>query len=101
MTNSDNVRFYAAIRGDAEALSRLGQATSEAELIELIMDEARARGFELTAGLVRAGLADLGTLVKEAASGEELTELELEIVSGGTMFSTFREHRTTQTLSCK
>lgn len=80
---------------------RLGKAASEAELIELITDEARARGFDLTADLVRAGLADLGTLVKEAASGAELTELELEIVSGGTMFSSFLERRTTQTLSCK
>ncbi|MBD9650260.1 hypothetical protein IB267_18090 [Ensifer sp. ENS09] len=101
MTNGDNVRFYAAIRGDAETLARLGAATSEAELIELIMDEAQSRGFELTADLVRAGLSDLAGLMREAANGEELTELELEIVSGGTMFSSFVEHRTTKTLSCK
>ncbi len=101
MTNGENVRFYTAIRGDAETLARLGAARDEADLIELIMDEAQSRGFALTEDLVRAGLADLGGLIKEAANGDELTELELEIVSGGAMFSSFVEHRTTQTLSCK
>lgn len=77
------IQFYAAIRKDPETLTRLGQAGSEEELIELIMDEAEKRGFIATTAIVKAALADLGPVVAQAAAGDELTDIELEIVSGG------------------
>lgn len=81
--NSQSVAFYAAIRKDGAALSRLAGAESEAELIERIMDEATSRGFTLTEGLVKSALADIGGLVRQTTAGEELADFELELVSGG------------------
>ncbi|MBD9650262.1 hypothetical protein IB267_18100 [Ensifer sp. ENS09] len=83
MTDTQGVQFYVAIRKDTKTLDRFAQAGSEAELIELIMDEADKRGFASTEELVRSALSDLGTIVQQAAGGDELTEMELEIVSGG------------------
>lgn len=83
MTDTSSVQFYAAIRKDPETLARIAAAASEAELIELLMDEAEKRGFTATADMVKSALADLGSIVEQAAGSDELTEMELEIVSGG------------------
>ncbi|MEI2300991.1 hypothetical protein [Ensifer sp. MJa1] len=83
MTDTQTVQFYSEIRKDRETLDRLAKAASESELIELIMDEAEKRGFAPSKELVRAGLSDLGAIVQQVAGGDELTEMELEIVSGG------------------
>lgn len=98
MTNNNILRFYSAIRKDAETMNRLAAAPSEEVFIERIMEEARARGFEPTPELVHEGRANLAAIVQEAAAGEELTDMELEVVSGGAMFSTFQEHKTGVTL---
>ncbi|MBD9650261.1 hypothetical protein IB267_18095 [Ensifer sp. ENS09] len=89
MTDKQTVQFYAAIRKDTETLARLGQATSEAELVELILDEAKTLGFEPTVELVKAGLDNLPAIIEETSKGDELSEMELEIVSGGLGFSAF------------
>lgn len=83
MTDTQTLEFYSAVRRDREALDRLVQAGSEAELIELIMDEAEKRGFVPTQELVKAGLSNLGAIIQQVAGSDELTEMELEIVSAG------------------
>jgi len=83
MTETQAVQFYSAIRKDRETLHSLGQAESEAELIELIIEEAGKRGFSPTQDLVKSSLSDLSAIVQRAAGAEELTEMELEIVAGG------------------
>lgn len=89
MIDPQSIAFYAAIRQDPETLARLGQAGSEVEFIETIMDEAEKRGFALTAEMVKAALANLPALVTETAQDTELSEMELELVSGGISFSSF------------
>ncbi len=92
MTHTQTIQFYATIRKDTEVLARLSQATSEAELIELIFDEAKALGFEPTTELIKAGLDSLPAIIEETSKGDELSEMELEIVSGGISFSSFVVH---------
>ncbi|MBD9650274.1 hypothetical protein JVX98_31825 (plasmid) [Ensifer sp. PDNC004] len=83
MSDSQTISFYSAIRNDREALGRLAAAKSESELIELILDEARTRNCLLEVEQIRAGLANLGSLVGKAAGNDELRDFELELVSGG------------------
>ncbi|WP_104667010.1 hypothetical protein [Ensifer adhaerens] len=83
MSDIQAIEFYSTLRKDAEALGRLATASNEAQLIELILDEAGARNIMLDASQVKAGLADLGSLIGKAAGGEELQDFELELVSGG------------------
>ncbi|MEI2300990.1 hypothetical protein [Ensifer sp. MJa1] len=89
MIEPQSVRFYAAIRKEPAVLARLGQAASETELVERILDEARALGFEPTVELVKNGLDNLPMIIEETSKGDELSEVELEIVSGGISFSSF------------
>lgn len=89
MIEAQSLKFYAAIRKDPEVLARLGQAGTESELIELILDEAKALGFEPTTELVKTGLDSLPAIIEATSKGDELSEMELEIVSGGTSFSSF------------
>lgn len=89
MIDRQSIAFYTAIRKDPETLARLGQSGSEAELVENIMDEAEKRGFSLTAALVKSGLENLHAIINETTQGAELSEMELELVSGGISFSSF------------
>ncbi|NVD42570.1 hypothetical protein HT585_27235 [Ensifer sp. HO-A22] len=83
MSDHQAVEFYSSLRKDGDALARLAAAANEAELIELILDEAQGRNLKLDAKQVKAGLADLGSLIGNATRGEELQDFELELVSGG------------------
>ncbi|OAE38275.1 hypothetical protein A7J57_17465 [Agrobacterium tumefaciens] len=83
MTPTQAAAYYAQIRKDTATLARFANITNEAELAEAIGADAAARGFSLTPDQIKAGLADLGAVVKQATAGEELADFELEIVSGG------------------
>lgn len=89
MTNSAAVEFYSAIRRDPALIAHLASATSEESLIERIKDEGAKRGIVLSDIDVRQGFDHLDEVVHQAAGEGELTEKELEIVSGGTSFSAF------------
>ncbi len=77
------LEFYSELRKDAAALGRLAAAKNEEDLIALILEEAKRSNFSLNVQQVKARLADLGSLISEAAGSDELQDFELELVSGG------------------
>jgi hypothetical protein len=89
MTNSTAVEFYSTIRKDPAVIAHLASAPSEESLIERIKDEGAKRGIALSEADIRQGFDHLDAVVHQAAGEGELTEKELEIVSGGTCFSAF------------
>jgi len=92
MTNSTAVEFYSAIRKDAALIAELAGAASEEKLIERIREEGAKRGITLSDADIRKGFDHLDEVVHQAAGESELTDKELEIVSGGTCFSAFIEY---------
>lgn len=89
MISATAVEFYSAIRKDPAVIAYLGEAETEETLIERIKSEGAKRGFALSDADIRQGFDHLDTVVHQAAGDDELTEKELEIVSGGTTFSAF------------
>ena len=83
MTTTQAAAYYAQIRKDTATLARFANITNDAELAKAIETDAAERGFLLTPDQIKAGLADLGAVVKQATAGEELADFKLEMVSGG------------------
>jgi hypothetical protein len=70
------------IMADKAVAEKLGKANTEAEAVDIIVAEAKARGTTLTTKDVADALQALAT-----PRGAELTEAELAGVSGGMMAS--------------
>jgi hypothetical protein len=97
MTTSNIVAFYTAIRKDPALIAHLGEAETEETLIERIKEEASKRGLALGDADIRQGFDHFDSVVHQAAGDGELTEKELEIVSGGIFFQTLVEHGVQET----
>jgi hypothetical protein len=96
MTNSNIVAFYSDIRKDPAIIAHLSEAKSEDALVERIKGESAKRGFALSDADIKQGFDHLDEIFRQAAGDDELTEKELEIVSGGTSFSAFVEYSNEQ-----
>jgi len=89
MTNSAAVDFYSAIRRDPAVIAHLAGATSEESLIGRIREEGTKRGIVLSDADIRRGFDHLDEVIRQSAGEAELTDKELEIVSGGITFQSF------------
>jgi len=89
MISANAVEFYSTIRRDPAVIAHLAGATSEESLIERIREEGTKRGIALSDADIRKGFDHLDEVVRRSAGESELTDKELEIVSGGIMFNTF------------
>jgi len=89
MTNSAAVDFYSAIRKDTAVIAHLAAATSEEGLFERIREEGAKRGLALSDADIRHGFDHIDEVIRRSAGAGELTDKELEIVSGGSVYDAF------------
>lgn len=84
-TMEQAVNFYENVKNDPaffQELSRFG-VNDRAKVVDFVAVQARSRGFTLTDAEIDAALCDIRSVVDARRVDDELSDAELEYVSGG------------------
>lgn len=82
MSEDALIDFYRMVREDEALMQRLSSCRDLGTLITALRTEAASRGFEISADTVGEALSDIKSFI-DIANDDELTDLELELVSAG------------------
>jgi predicted ribosomally synthesized peptide with nif11-like leader len=84
MSKENLSAFYQAFRTDLTLQQQLDGITDPSEYVNKAVSLGASRGFEFTHEEVEAAIANPGAFLEESL-GEELSDLELQVVSGGSI----------------
>ena len=82
MSKENLSAFYQAFRTDLSLQQQLEGITDPVEYVNKAVSLGASRGFEFTQAEVEAAIANPSAFLEESL-GEELSDLELQVVSGG------------------
>ncbi|MBF0186769.1 MAG: hypothetical protein HQL50_02465 [Magnetococcales bacterium] len=77
------VQLYAAIRDDGDLLSNLATIEDPTELGKEVISIATQHGVSLTKQEIADAINNMAELIQGASENDELSDFELEMVSGG------------------
>ncbi|WP_417822411.1 hypothetical protein [Terasakiella sp.] len=81
--NDNVVALYSHVRGNGELMDELSQITNEQELSTRVVLMGKELGFTISEEDALWGLTHIDEFIQEAVTGDELSDLELELVSAG------------------